>query len=302
MSSRVRVSALHRLHLEVDGNPDGQLVVLLHGGPGGLPDARDLDFFPAERFRRVVFHQRGSGLSRPLGELTDNSLDRLADDMEAIRTRLGVGRWIVFGGSFGAAHALHYAERFRDACAALVVHSVLLGRPGFETWDFDGSRDIDPAGWARLVAAIPGPPDLPPAERCFRAILDGGPDATRATRAWYARSTVLSRVSPAAVAEGQPRPTRGQARAAARLSAHYWLNRLFLPPGALLARAGRLRGLPGAILHGAEDRNCLPEDARDLSRAWTAATLDVVPGAGHSVHEPAMAGTLAFRLKHLLAG
>jgi proline iminopeptidase len=287
----LRVSALHRLHVEVSGNPSGRPVVLLHGGPGGLPDPRDLDFFDAGRLRRVVFHQRGSGLSRPLGELRENTLDHLASDIELLRAHLGVSRWIVFGGSFGAALALHYAQTCPGAVQALIVHSVLIGRPGFESWDFDASRHIDADGFARLAAAIPGPPDQPLAARCFAAILRGGRDGARATRAWYARSAVLSNLSPDCAPASQ-RQTPGQARAAARLSALYWQNRLFLPPGALLARANRLCHLSGAIVHGAADRNTLPDDARDLARAWPRARFDLVDGAGHSARDPGMARAL----------
>lgn len=288
-SFRLRVSALHRLHVETSGAAGGIPVVLLHGGPGGLPDPHDLDFFPADRFFRVTFHQRGAGLSRPLGEMRENTLDDMAGDVETLRLHSDIERWMVFGGSFGSALALHYAQSYPAACSALIVHSVVIGRPGFETWDFEGSRAVAPDSWARMTAAMPGTPDLPLHERCYQAILNGGRDGSRATRAWYAHSVTLSAVS---TPGSSPKQTPGQARAAARLSAHYWKNRLFLPPGALLANAARLAGLPGAIVHGGDDRNCLLEDAKALASAWPSARLVIVPGAGHSAQEPGMACAL----------
>jgi proline iminopeptidase len=282
----------HELHVETAGAPDGVPVVFLHGGPGGPWSAAERCFFDPERFLLVSFDQRGAHRSRPLGELAGNTLDDLAGDIEAIRRALGIERWIMFGGSFGSALALHYAERFPRCCRAVVLWGILTGRPGFETWDFEGSRFLHPESWQAMADAMPGEAGRPLSERCFDAILAGGAPSVSAARAWYRHSATLGRVSDAARAWAAASEVEGTEAAAARLSAHYWRNRLFVPPGALTERARELDGIPGFIVHGRRDHNTLIGDAFDLHRAWPGSRYAAVEDAGHSAFEPGIAREL----------
>lgn len=301
-SFHLPVGGPHRIFVELAGAEAGLPVVLCHGGPGGPADPHERRFFDPARFRIIAFDQRGAHRSEPLGELRDNTLDHLVADMAALRRHLGIGRWIVFGGSFGSALALHYAETHPDTCLALILHAVTTARPGFELWDFEASRELCPESWRAMAEAMPGPAARPLAERCFAAILAGGSDGEQAMRAWYRHSAVLSNVSPEILT---PPPSDGAPdtwAAAARLSAHYWQHRLFVPPGSLLERAGRLAGLPGTIVHGLADRNTLVADARALHRCWPGSSLVEVPGAGHSPFEPGMAAALRCAVDACLDG
>ncbi|MCH7794566.1 MAG: alpha/beta fold hydrolase, partial [Proteobacteria bacterium] len=99
----------HRLYWEQSGRPDGQPVVFLHGGPGAGASPEHRRFFDPAHYRIVVFDQRGAGRSNPLGELSANTTPHLIADIEALRERLGVERWLVFGGSWGSTLAIAYA-------------------------------------------------------------------------------------------------------------------------------------------------------------------------------------------------
>jgi proline iminopeptidase len=68
--------------------------------------------------------------------------------------------------------------------------------------------------------------------------------------------------------------------ASARLVTHYWRNAGFLEDDQLLRDAGRLDGIPGAIVQGAHDVSCPPDMAWDLAKRWTTAELTIVD-AGH---------------------
>ena len=102
---------LHRLYWETSGNPDGLPALFLHGGPGAGASREHRRFFNPERYRIVIFDQRGAGRSMPLGEIRDNTTADLVADIELLRVHLGVERWLVFGGSWGSTLALAYAER-----------------------------------------------------------------------------------------------------------------------------------------------------------------------------------------------
>ncbi len=67
------VSPVHTIHYEQCGNPQGQPVVFLHGGPGGgiVEDYRR--YFDPKAYRVVLFDQRGSGKSTPHASLEDNT-------------------------------------------------------------------------------------------------------------------------------------------------------------------------------------------------------------------------------------
>ncbi|MCP1679515.1 proline iminopeptidase [Kerstersia gyiorum] len=108
---RLRVDDRHELYYEQCGNPDGLPVVILHGGPGGGCNADMRRFHNPERYRIVLFDQRGCGRSTPHADLSNNTTWHLVEDIETLRRHLGIERWQVFGGSWGSTLALAYAER-----------------------------------------------------------------------------------------------------------------------------------------------------------------------------------------------
>ena len=69
----LRVSEVHEIYFEESGNPRGKPAVFLHGGPGAGTDARMRSFFDPQRYRIVLFDQRGCGKSRPHASLIDNT-------------------------------------------------------------------------------------------------------------------------------------------------------------------------------------------------------------------------------------
>ena len=96
---RLPVQPPHELYLEESGTPDGVPVLFLHGGPGAGCDPRNRCFFDPEKYRIILFDQRGAGRSTPHAELEHNSTEGLLRDIEAIREFLGLEKWLLFGGS-----------------------------------------------------------------------------------------------------------------------------------------------------------------------------------------------------------
>ena len=282
----------HRMYWEESGRRDGAPVLFLHGGPGAGASPGDRRFFDPAHYRIIVFDQRGAGRSRPLGALEDNTTPHLVADIETLREFLGIDRWILFGGSWGAALALAYAEAHPERCRALALRGVFLCRKGEIDWFLHGARRFFPERWRAFAG------HLPPDERgdllagYHARLTDPDPRVHMpAARAWSryegACSTLLP--NPAAAAEFE---RDDMALGLARIEAHYFVNRIFLPENALLDRAGRLAGIPGRIVQGRYDMVCPPAAAAALAAAWPDAETVMVEDAGHSAAEPGTARAL----------
>ena len=286
------VDGRHSLYWEQSGRPDGVAVVFLHGGPGAGSSPTHRRFFDPAHYRIVVFDQRGAGRSTPLGELTDNTTGHLVADLERLRAHLTIERWQVFGGSWGSTLALAYAEAHSERVTCLVLRGIFLCRDQEIDWFLYGMRGFFPEIWHDFAG------HLPEAERgdlltnYHRRLIDPDPAVHRpAARAWStyegACSTLLP--SPETVAAfGAERMALGLAR----IEAHYFMNRIFLPEGALLAGVERLRAIPAVIVQGRYDIVCPPVTADALSRAWPKADTRMIDDAGHSAMEPGIRAEL----------
>ncbi|SBT39064.1 prolyl aminopeptidase [Micromonospora narathiwatensis] len=291
---RIAVGDGHDLYVEEVGRPDGVPVVFLHGGPGGglVPAARR--FFDPDRYRVVLFDQRGAGRSTPFGELRANTTWHLVDDIEVIRERLGIDAWLVFGGSWGVTLGLAYAQTHPDRVTGLILRGVLLLRRSERDWFYQGGlRHLQPDEWDRFVAPIPA------AERddvlgAYHRRLHGPDDAeARACAAawgrWEAINSAL-RPAPDTLAHFTDEE---QALPIARILSHYAVHGGFLTGDTqLLDGVDRIRHLPAVIINGRYDLCCPPASAYDLARRWPEAELRIVPDAGHSAAEPGIAREL----------
>ena len=133
--------------------------MFLHGGPGGGTDPGMRRFFDPQRYRIVLFDQRGCGASRPHAELRENTTWDLVSDIEALRAHLGIERWLVFGGSWGSTLALAYAQRHPERVTELVLRGIFLLRRSELEWFYQdplGAGSLFPDLWEQYVAPIPG--------------------------------------------------------------------------------------------------------------------------------------------------
>lgn len=281
------VGAGHELYVEECGNPRGLPVLFLHGGPGAGCEPWQRRFFDPTRYRIMLFDQRGAGKSRPHASLDDNTTPALIADIETIRTYLGIERWLVFGGSWGATLALAYAEAHPDRVLAMILRGIFLCREQEIRWFYqDGAHRIFPDYWADFIAPIPEAERGDLVQAHYRR-LTGNDEVARMASAkawsvWEGRAATLEPKQSVVDFFGTPRV----ALALARIEAHYFVNNIFLAPDQLLRDTHRLAGIPGVIVHGRYDMVCPVENAFDLARAWPDARLEVIPAAGHSASEP----------------
>lgn len=282
----VAVSHGHVLHVEERGHADGSTAVVLHGGPGSGSSPLLARFFDPARYRIVSIDQRGAGRSTPRGSVAHNTTAELVDDLQLVRKHLGIARWLVVGGSWGAALALAYAAEHPDAVAGLLLRAVFLARRADIEHFFQQTDGEHAQAWAQFAAIAP--PDQRHDLLSFlaRALSDRGPGADRAALAWWRWECTLAGVTDA------PEPT-GEALAAwvdrYRVQSHYLVHGCWLDAPPLLARAARLPAVPTLLLHGTHDCICTPEAARELHRCMPHSRLRWAEGAGHDPAHQVMA-------------
>lgn len=288
----LRLDSLHTMYWEQSGNPEGVPVLYLHGGPGGGSNPRMRQFFDPAHYRIVVYDQRGAGRSVPSGDTRDNTTTLLIRDIERLRVLLGVDRWLVFGGSWGATLALAYGQTFPERVLGFILRGVFLGEKAEIDWFLHGMRHVFPEAWEDLVAPVPAGQrhDL---ARWYHERLQNPDPAVHLplARTWSRYEAACSTLLP-----NNHVLTRAEndqaALAIARIEAHYFVNDVFLVEGELLANVGRVAHLPAVLVQGRYDMICPPVTADRLARAWPDAHLVMVPDAGHSVWEPGITAEL----------
>jgi proline iminopeptidase len=288
-SGHLDVGDGHSLCWELCGKPDGKPVVFLHGGPGGgsSPDHRRQ--FNPDKYKILVFDQRGCGKSTPYASLEANTTWHLVDDIEKLRVAVAkVDKWMVFGGSWGSTLSLAYAQAYPERATELVLRGIFL----FDQYEVDwlykdgGASAIYPDGWEEFVSLIPEEErgDLVEA---YRKRLTGSDadEQLRAAKAWSKWEAMTVTVLPDEDAvEHFTSPE--VAVAIARIENHYMATNGWLEEGQLLRGAEKLRHIPGVIVQGRHDSCTPPKAAWALKKAWPEVELNIVPDGGHLFKEP----------------
>jgi len=276
----------HTMYWEQVGNPAGEPVLFLHGGPGAGAGAVHRRFFDPAHWRLIIFDQRGAGRSKPLGSLAANTTPHLVADIEVLRNFLGIQKWLLFGGSWGSTLAIAYAQAHPERVIGAVLRGIFLGRETEVEWFLNGLRRVFPDAWTQFAEFIPEEERGDLLSAYLRRLTDPDPSVhLPAARVWsgYEGSCSTLLPSPDTVASfAQDRTALGLAR----IEAHYFAHKLFLPEGGLLGQMHRVAGIPAEIVQGRYDMVCPAETAFDLAAAWPRARLTIIPDAGHSALEP----------------
>tara|TARA_Y100001960_G_scaffold332583_1_gene433665 strand:+ start:1591 stop:2595 length:1005 start_codon:yes stop_codon:yes gene_type:complete len=293
------VDRRHTIYWEETGNPKGIPVVFLHGGPGAGVTPNHRRFFDPDAYRILLFDQRGAGRSTPYAETVDNTTEHLISDMEALRVELGVGKWLVFGGSWGAMLAVSYASKYAGNCLGLILRGVFLGRDSELNWFLGGVRAVHPEAWERFVTFLPEAERMDVLQAYYKRLMHPSPEINQpAARAWVSFEMECSTLyvsSSIHLKNGIGSPSL----ALARIEAHYFVNDMFLETN-LLDAVPTFSHLPCAIVQGRYDMVCPIVTANELHQVWAGSKIIVVNDAGHSAMEPSIrrglvAATEAFK-------
>ncbi len=283
----------HTLYVEESGNPNGIPVLFVHGGPGGGCGPVHRRYFNPERYRIILFDQRGCGRSTPHATLDDNTTSNLVADMERIREFLSIEQWLLFGGSWGSTLSLVYAETHPERTLGLILRGIFLCRDQDIQWFYQqGASALFPDYWQDYLALIPTEEHGDLLGAYYQRLTSNNElaqmQAAKAWSIWEGRCSTLT-PNPSVVDHfGDPH----FALAMARIEAHYFIHKAFLEPDQILRDADQLTDIPITIVHGRYDMVCPLEQAWALQQAAPHAELHIVREAGHSALEPGIIDNL----------
>ncbi|GHJ85539.1 hypothetical protein NliqN6_1941 [Naganishia liquefaciens] len=284
----LKVSDVHTLYYEQCGNPKGKPVVFLHGGPGGGISSTDRCFFDPDFYRIILFDQRGSGKSKPSADLTDNTTWDIVNDIERLREKLEVPKWLVFGGSWGSCLALAYSQKHAERVVGLVLRGIFtLRKTELDFFYQNGASHIHPEAFEEYLAPVPEE-ERGDMVKAYNKLLNSENDDVRveAAKAWSKWEMVTSKliVDPADV---QKAAEDTWANAFARIENHFFINEGWMEQGQLLKKENvdKIKHIPCTIVQGRYDIVCPFKTAWDLHKQWPESKLQVVSNAGHSSRE-----------------
>lgn len=283
------VDDLHTIYWEECGNPDGIPVLFLHGGPGAGLSPQHRRFFDPQRYRVILFDQRGAGKSTPLGEWRSNTTQLLIDDIETLRAQFGIAQWLVFGGSWGSTLALAYGQAHPEACLGFVLRGIFLCTQAEIDWFIEGVRWFYPELYEEFAALIPQAERGDLLAAYVKRILSSDPEVYwPAARAWSRFEGRRVYLMP------QPEDASNDALdlGVGRLESHYMANLGFFEEDQLICNLHRIAHLPAVIVQGRYDAICPPLSAYRLHQAWPGSQLEMIPDAGHGALEHGIASAL----------
>ena len=278
----------HRVYWETCGNPRGKPAVVFHGGPGSGASPWFRTFFDPDAYRLALFDQRNCGRSTPHASEPDTDLEanttwHLVADAEFLRERLGIERWLVFGGSWGSTLALAYSEAHPDRVSEIVLSSVTTGRHEEFDWLFRGGlARFFPEQWERLCGAVPDAgSDADVVDAYSRLLADPDPAVRRSAALEWCMWESATPAWPPTTELAERFRDPEYALAFARIVTHYVRANAWLEDGVLLRDAGLLADIPGALISGRYDFQAPIANAYELRRVWPRADLVIVDEAGH---------------------
>lgn len=297
-SGFLAVDPTHTLYWEQSGNPDGVPILLLHGGPGAGATPTHRRFFDPDFYRIVIFDQRGSGRSHPLGSIENNTTAHLIDDIEALRKHLKIPRWHIFGGSWGATLALSYAAAYPKKCLSMILRGIFLCEKSEIDWFLYGAKMIFPEAWEQFAGLIPEDEQDDLLEAYYRRLTTGD-DKTQLEAAvrWSLYEGACSSLHPNYETISTDEQKQ-QALALARIEAHYFKTQMRSAENSLLQCVDQWRSIPATIIQGRYDAICPIITANALHQAWPEADYIVVPDAGHSALDPTLRSRLIEATEH----
>jgi proline iminopeptidase len=282
----------NRIYYEELGNPDGKPAVNLHGGPGTGSMKGPTKAWDPEKWRVIRFDQRGCGRSTPHAsehttDMSVNTTHHLIRDIELLREHLGIEKWLVKGGSWGATLALVYAQAHPERVREMIIPAVTMTRPEETDWLYRGARRIFPEAWERFRDHVPEDERDGNLLLAYDRLMANPDRAVReaAADAWLAWEEAVISLEPNFTPGAHDEYAGDDRLAFVRICAHYYGNHAWLEPDQILRDIHRLRGIPAVLVHGRQDLSCPVYTPWELAQAWPDARLVIIEDSGHTGSE-----------------
>ena len=282
----------HVIYMEQAGNQEGIPVVFLHGGPGSGSNENHRRYFDPEKYRIIIFDQRGCNRSSPQGGIANNTTQDLINDLERIRKHLSIDKWLIFGGSWGATLGLLYAETCPRHVTGMILRGAFLARTSDLDWFARaGANRIFPDYWKDFIDNIPADERNDLVTAYYRRVIDGD-QATKEkfARAWsqWAGRVVSYNLQEVKEEEETINIIINQVS----IETHYAKNRYFIRENQILDNIGNIPDVPVIIVHGRRDLTCTLESSWLLHQSLPGSELIIVKDGGHLAGEPPMVDAL----------
>jgi len=285
----------HSIYFEQSGNESGLPVIFLHGGPGTGCNENHRRYFNPDKYRIIIFDQRGCNRSKPNGCVENNSTQDILDDIESIRNKLGIEKLILFGGSWGATLTLLYAEQYPQHVSGIILRGTFLARQcDFEWFAHDGVSRIFPDYWQEYLSNFDEDEMDERLKALHRRVFSDNKEiqlqAARAWALWAGRVVThsLDLKDEYALEEDDNEKLINEVK----VEMHYAKNRYFIEENQILGNISKIPDVPITIIHGRKDLTCLPESSWLVHQSLPGSNYLVVTNAGHLASEPAMVDAL----------
>ncbi|MBN3534397.1 prolyl aminopeptidase [Mycoplasma procyoni] len=291
----LQVDSLHKIYYEVYGKNAKNTVFVVHGGPGGGMSQKAIKLFDLNKFRVVLFDQRGCGKSLPQNELKNNNTQELIEDIEKLRKHLNIDKIGLFGGSWGTTLSLLYAIKYPQNTNFLLLRAVFLARQ--EDVDFlyekEGAETFYPDYFDHYFSFIKNQkeynPDLSIIENYYNILKDPKrPQRHKAAEIFSSWESCLVSIKTYKHPEVTSK-VQQEMLDIALLESHYFVNRSFLESdNFILDNAHKIENIKTFIIHGRQDVVCKPKAAYDLHKKLKNSQLFLVDEASHSTIDKAL--------------
>ncbi len=291
--SVLKTDSGHSIYYEQAGSKTGIPVIFLHGGPGSGCGENHRRYFNPDKYRIILFDQRGCNRSTPNGQVENNSTQDILNDIESIRKELNIDKWLLFGGSWGATLALLYAERHSKCVSGIILRGTFLARQcDFDWFAKSGVNNIFPDYWNDFMSNFNSVEKSQPITTLHKKIFSDNKtlqlDAAKTWALWAGR-IVTHNITNDYILEIED---EDKLINEVKIEMHYAINKYFINENHILNHISLLPDVPVTIIHGRKDLTCLPESSWSVHKSLSQSKLVIVPEAGHLASEPSMVNAL----------
>ncbi len=296
----LKVSKIHKIYWERSGNPKGEKILVIHGGPGAGSQPRYRRYFNPNKFDIIQFDQRGCGKSIPFSELKENTTNDLVVDIEKLRKFLKIDKWHLFGGSWGSTLSLIYAINYPRRVTSLILRGIFLCRKFELSWFYQyGASEIFPDEYEKYISVIPVKERNNLIRAFYKYLTSSDNDLReRSAIAWtnweISTSHLIKKNINFSSSEVNSFPD-----AFARIESHYFINNIFLEENFILKNIEKIKFIPTKIIQGRYDIVCPMRSAWDLHKKLHNSELFIIDEAGHSMSEKGITDKLLIVLEEL---
>lgn len=276
-----------QIYWETSGNPDGEVLVWLHGGPGaGLRSGGYRRQPDPGRWLIVGLDQRACGRSRPLAtepgfDLRTLTTQAMIGDLEELRVHLGVEKWLVSGGSWGTTLALAYSQVHPTRVTGLVLVAVTTSSHAEIQWISESIGRVFPREWQALNAASGRRPGQRLLDAYVERLTDPDPRVRHAAAlAWCIWEDTQVSLDPAFTPWFALQEPEFRELFALHVT-HSWAHDAFLGEHGILDGIATISHLPAVLIHGRLDVSGPLITAWELHQRWPASRLVVIENEGH---------------------